>query len=168
MTMASFMFKTLTLFIICMALKEGCGLPLSGGAERAAQAPHSNHIRTKRCSCNSWDDKECIYFCHLDIIWINTPSKILPYGLGSPLSRRRRRSADRCECLNPADKTCSGFCRTSSENPRAVVKSASTNSNKLLAAFRSVVRSNMATAKESLSSKENSGALNRLRSRTRR
>lgn len=36
-------------------------------------------------------------------------SKLLPYGLGSPLSRRRR-SADRCRCLNPADKTCSGFC----------------------------------------------------------
>lgn len=31
------------------------------------------HLRTKRCSCNSWLDKECIYFCHLDIIWVNTP-----------------------------------------------------------------------------------------------
>ena len=36
-------------------------------------------------------------------------SKLLPYGLGSPLSRRRR-SADRCECHDKADKTCSGFC----------------------------------------------------------
>lgn len=114
------------------------------------QSAHPHHVRTKRCSCNSWDDKECIYFCHLDIIWVNTPrwdcraklyirqdtltalcahlfidarfppkshlvipySKLLPYGLGSPLSRRRRRrSADRCECLNPADRTCSSFCR---------------------------------------------------------
>lgn len=48
----------------------GCGLPLS---EQPAQAPHPHHIRTKRCSCNNWDDKECIYFCHLDIIWVNTP-----------------------------------------------------------------------------------------------
>lgn len=53
---------------ICVLL--GCGLPLS---EQPAQAPHLHHIRTKRCSCNNWDDKECIYFCHLDIIWVNTP-----------------------------------------------------------------------------------------------
>lgn len=36
-------------------------------------------------------------------------SKLLPYGLGSSLSRRRR-STDRCECLSAADKTCHGFC----------------------------------------------------------
>lgn len=39
--------------------------------------PPESHLaappRTKRCSCNSWLDKECIYFCHLDIIWVNTP-----------------------------------------------------------------------------------------------
>lgn len=39
--------------------------------------PGESHLpaapRTKRCSCNSWLDKECIYFCHLDIIWVNTP-----------------------------------------------------------------------------------------------
>ncbi|XP_078124274.1 endothelin-2 [Sander vitreus] len=169
--MASFMCKTLTLFIICMALQEGCGLPLSERPELPAQAPHL--VRTKRCSCNSWDDKECIYFCHLDIIWVNTPSKLLPYGLGSPLSRRRRRSAERCECLNPADKTCSGFCLQSSENPRTnvvgpLVESASTNSNTLLASFRSVIKSNVVIAKEILSSNENPGGVNRLRSRTRR
>ncbi|XP_037652005.1 endothelin-2 [Sebastes umbrosus] len=161
--MASFVCKTLTLFIICMALQEGCGLPLSDRAEPPAQTPHPHHVRTKRCSCNSWDDKECIYFCHLDIIWVNTPSKLLPYGLGSPLSRRRRRSAERCECLNTADKTCSGFCHKSLENPRTdnvvgpSVESASTNGNKLLASFRSVVESNIAIAKEK-----------RLRIRTRR
>ncbi|NWT60431.1 EDN2 protein, partial [Erythrocercus mccallii] len=32
--------------------------------------------RSKRCSCNSWLDKECIYFCHLDIIWVNTPGAV--------------------------------------------------------------------------------------------
>ncbi|XP_029298354.1 endothelin-2 [Cottoperca gobio] len=155
--MASFMCNTLMLLIFCMALHEGCGLPLSERAELPVQAPHP-HVRTKRCSCNSWEDKECIYFCHLDIIWVNTPSKLLPYGLGSPSSsRRRRRSAERCECLNAADKTCSGFCQKSSENPRTdvvgpLVESASTNS-KLLASFRSVVKSNIVIAKVLLSSK---------------
>ncbi|XP_034747130.1 endothelin-2 [Etheostoma cragini] len=171
MMMASFMCKTLPLFIICMALQEGCGLPLSEQAEQPAQAPH--RVRTKRCSCNSWHDKECIYFCHLDIIWVNTPSKLLPYGLGSPLSRRRRRSAERCECLNPADKTCSGFCLQSSEIPRTnglgpLVESANPNSNTLLESFRSVVKSNIVIAKEIRSLNEKPGGVNRLRSRTRR
>ncbi|XP_034092645.1 endothelin-2 [Gymnodraco acuticeps] len=144
--MSSFMCRTLTLLIICMALQDGCGHPLS-----------EHHVRTKRCSCNSWDDKECIYFCHLDIIWVNTPSKLLPYGLGSPLSRRRR-SAERCECLNSADKTCSRFCQKSSEKPRRnivgpLVDSTSTNSNKLLASFRSRVETNTVIAKYFLSMK---------------
>ncbi|XP_059205136.1 endothelin-2 [Centropristis striata] len=168
--MASFMCKTITLFIICIALQEGCGLPLSDGAE--LQNPHPHRVRTKRCSCNSWDDKECIYFCHLDIIWINTPSKLLPYGLGSPPSRRRRRSTERCTCLNPADKTCSGFCYKSSENPktdgvRPLVDSPSTNRNKLLASIRSVIKSNIAKKKNS-SSRENPAGVKRLRSRTRK
>ncbi|XP_054462435.1 endothelin-2 [Anoplopoma fimbria] len=161
-TMASFMCKTLTLFIICMALQESCGLPLSDQAELPPQAPRQHRVRTKRCSCNSWDDKECIYFCHLDIIWVNTPSKLIPYGLGSPLSRRRRRSAERCECHNTADKTCSGFCHESSKNPRTdvvgpLVESAGTSSNKLLESFRSVVKSNVAIVNR----------VNRLSSRTR-
>ncbi|XP_049459142.1 endothelin-2 [Epinephelus fuscoguttatus] len=172
MMMASFMCKTLAFFVICMTLQEGCGLPLSEQAELPAQAPHPHRVRTKRCSCNNWDDKECIYFCHLDIIWVNTPSKLLPYGLGSPLSRRRR-SAERCECLNPADKTCSGFCHKSSEIPSSTtvgtsVESASTNSNKLLASLRSVVKSNTAIAQEILSTHEKLSGVNRLRSLTRR
>lgn len=56
-----------------LCVSPGCGHPLSDRPELPAQAPHSQHVRTKRCSCNSWDDKECIYFCHLDIIWVNTP-----------------------------------------------------------------------------------------------
>ncbi|KAK2830054.1 hypothetical protein Q5P01_017985 [Channa striata] len=166
--MDSFMCKTLTFFIMCMALQEGFGLPLSEQIELPTQAPHPHHVRTKRCSCNSWDDKECIYFCHLDIIWVNTPSKLLPYGLGNPKSRRRR-SADRCECLNPADKTCSTFCHKSSENPDIEVvgplgKSENTNSNKLLKSLRSVFKYNMAI----LSSKGNLTRVNRRKSRTRR
>ncbi|NWR77076.1 EDN2 protein, partial [Centropus unirufus] len=68
------------------------------------------HPRTKRCSCNSWLDKECIYFCHLDIIWVNTPGHTAPYGLGSP-PRRRRRSLSRCECSHSRDSICATFCQ---------------------------------------------------------
>ncbi|KAF3696753.1 Band 4.1-like protein 1 Neuronal protein 4.1 [Channa argus] len=31
--------------------------------------------RPKRCTCYSYKDKECVYYCHLDIIWINTPDR---------------------------------------------------------------------------------------------
>ncbi|CAJ1083569.1 endothelin-2-like [Xyrichtys novacula] len=172
--MASFLCKTLVLFIICMALQEGCGFPVSDREELPAQAKHPHRVRTKRCSCSSWDDKECIYFCHLDIIWVNTPSKLLPYGLGSSQSGRRRRSADRCECRNPADKTCLGFCHTSQDNPRTrdlnpLDESASMNRNKLLDSFRSMVKTNMAIAQSTLSLSKNPGGVNRLpTSRTRR
>uniref|UniRef100_A0A8C7D366 Endothelin-2-like n=1 Tax=Oncorhynchus kisutch TaxID=8019 RepID=A0A8C7D366_ONCKI len=64
-----------------------------------------NPVRTKRCACNNQLDSECHYFCHLDIIWVNTPSKTTVYGLGSPLSRRRR-SAGRCVCADSDDHTC--------------------------------------------------------------
>ncbi|XP_047460161.1 endothelin-2 [Mugil cephalus] len=167
MMMASSMCNMLTLFLICATLHEGCGLPLS---EQPPQTQNPHHVRTKRCSCSSWDDRECIYFCHLDIIWVNTPSKLLPYGLGSPLSRRRR-SAKRCKCLNPADKTCSSFCFESSKDSRtdatgSLTESASTN--KLLTSFRSLVRSNTAIAINFLSSKKNPSRANKLKSRTRR
>lgn len=33
----------------------------------------AQRVRTKRCACSSPLDSECHYFCHLDIIWINTP-----------------------------------------------------------------------------------------------
>uniref|UniRef100_A0A4W4FZB8 Endothelin-like toxin domain-containing protein n=1 Tax=Electrophorus electricus TaxID=8005 RepID=A0A4W4FZB8_ELEEL len=81
------------------------------GREVELHTSTCSRVRTKRCSCSNWMDKECIYFCHLDIIWVNTPSKIVPYGLGSPLSRRRR-STGRCVCDNPGDLTCSTFCHT--------------------------------------------------------
>uniref|UniRef100_A0A8B9JJ22 Endothelin 2 n=1 Tax=Astyanax mexicanus TaxID=7994 RepID=A0A8B9JJ22_ASTMX len=100
-----------------MLLFLGFGLPVSQSSEKnGGSSSVAKRVRTKRCSCNNWMDKECIYFCHLDIIWVNTPSKITPYGLGSPLSRRRR-STKRCECANPSDATCSSFCHTSSRDP---------------------------------------------------
>uniref|UniRef100_A0A8C0URJ9 Endothelin 2 n=1 Tax=Cyanistes caeruleus TaxID=156563 RepID=A0A8C0URJ9_CYACU len=81
--------------------------------EPLASAPGSHLAappRSKRCSCNSWLDKECIYFCHLDIIWVNTPGHTAPYGLGSP-PRRRKRSAGRCECQHSRDSFCATFCQ---------------------------------------------------------
>uniref|UniRef100_A0A4W5PMM8 Endothelin 2 n=1 Tax=Hucho hucho TaxID=62062 RepID=A0A4W5PMM8_9TELE len=95
-----------------LSVSIGFGLPVSSQLKLPAQSQSQNsthHTRVKRCSCSNWLDNECIYFCHLDIIWVNTPNKVIPYGLGSPLSRRRR-SPGRCECAHPADRTCSGFC----------------------------------------------------------
>ncbi|CAJ1061573.1 endothelin-2 isoform X2 [Xyrichtys novacula] len=60
----------------------------------------TQRVRTKRCACSSQMDSECHYFCHLDIIWINTP----------------RRSTSRCTCANPGDQTCTNFCNPSSES----------------------------------------------------
>lgn len=166
--MDSFRSKMLGLFIICMSLQDGCGLPLSDQQEALVHASHPRHIRTKRCSCNNWEDRECIYFCHLDIIWVNTPSKLLPYGLGSSMSRRRR-SANRCECHDPADKTCHGFCHISSEDSRTdalpLQKVTGTNSHRLLASLRSVVQSNMAIAKDIHSSKSNSSGAKKTKTR---
>ncbi|KAF7211567.1 endothelin-2 [Nothobranchius furzeri] len=158
--MTSLLSKILTLLFTCMALREGWGLPLSDRPEAPLQVSHPNHIRTKRCSCNSWYDTECIYFCHLDIIWVNTPSKLLPHGLGGSLSRRRR-SANRCQCSDLTDKRCRAFCYESSEDSRAedsslVKKSTRANSKQLLASLRSLVQSNMKIAKASQSSRADS------------
>lgn len=130
--------------IIIVVLHESCGIPFS--SQTQSPAADSKHVRVKRCSCNSWDDKECIYFCHLDIIWVNTPSKVLPYGLGSPLSRRRR-SIYRCHCADRHDTTCSAYCYKRSENPKidvtkSVEKSSRLSNNKLLQSLRYVVKSN--------------------------
>ncbi|POI24573.1 hypothetical protein CIB84_011677 [Bambusicola thoracicus] len=99
---------------LCVLLEDGMGQPpLQSHLGTAA------HLRTKRCSCNSWLDKECIYFCHLDIIWVNTPGHTAPYGLGSP-PRRRKRSPGRCECSRSGDSTCASFCQ---EEPRDLAAS---------------------------------------------
>ncbi|KAG7247509.1 hypothetical protein CRUP_032953, partial [Coryphaenoides rupestris] len=125
------------------------GLPLSAPSSEwpvGTPQPQPHHVRTKRCSCNNWLDKECVYFCHLDIVWINTPSKILPYGMG-----RRRRSAGRCECAEgQADTGCSSFCLNSSEDPELHVTASplkalkSTGENTLVASLRSVIGVNTA------------------------
>ncbi|XP_077741919.1 endothelin-1 [Canis aureus] len=98
--------------------------PDSRGEEPAPSAPWRPR-RSKRCSCSSLMDKECVYFCHLDIIWVNTPEHIVPYGLGSP-SRSKRSLKDlfitkatdhrkRCQCASQKDKKCWTFCQAGKE-----------------------------------------------------
>lgn len=56
-----------------------CFFPPAVLAQTSAQTPSAagisaqHHVRHKRCSCATFLDKECVYFCHLDIIWVNTP-----------------------------------------------------------------------------------------------
>ncbi|XP_024151858.1 endothelin-2 [Oryzias melastigma] len=164
--MESFTIRMLTLFIICWTLNTGFGLPLLDNPEKRDDSPHPAHIRTKRCSCNSWDDKECIYFCHLDIIWVNTPDKILPYGLGDPRSRRRR-SVNRCECLDSADKSCRGFCQQRTDTMGPVTKPEHRNSHKFLAFLRSVIKTNTKIVK-GYQSMKNPSRHQKLKNQTRR
>ncbi|CAB1333706.1 unnamed protein product [Coregonus sp. 'balchen'] len=127
----------LLLITVCVSMQEGLGLPLSERPKSSDLAP-PHRVRTKRCACNNQLDSECHYFCHLDIIWVNTPSKTTVYGLGSPLSRRRR-SAGRCVCADSDDHTCTIMCQDSSYNssPQSAIKSSRAN---LLTFFRSMVR----------------------------
>uniref|UniRef100_A0A665TAP6 Endothelin-3 n=1 Tax=Echeneis naucrates TaxID=173247 RepID=A0A665TAP6_ECHNA len=87
------------------------------------EAPESKS-RPKRCTCYSYKDKECVYYCHLDIIWINTPERTVPYGMSSYRGPQRiRRSAvgqpkgqdgaktERCVCIgHDNDPECRDFC----------------------------------------------------------
>ncbi|XP_054429510.1 endothelin-3 [Pteronotus mesoamericanus] len=80
--------------------------------------------RARRCTCFTYKDKECVYYCHLDIIWINTPERTVPYGLSSYRGGvRGRRSARpfprspqpsewtrRCACAASHDAACVRFC----------------------------------------------------------
>uniref|UniRef100_A0A8C6ZHD8 Endothelin-1 n=1 Tax=Nothoprocta perdicaria TaxID=30464 RepID=A0A8C6ZHD8_NOTPE len=106
------------LFVVCPGLLP----PALTAVPPAAPGAAAGHRRARRCSCSSLLDEECVYFCHLDIIWINTPEKTVPYGLGGP-SRSRRSLKDvvpemlpepssRCQCANQKDKKCLNFCQT--------------------------------------------------------
>ncbi|CAJ1051874.1 endothelin-3 [Xyrichtys novacula] len=89
--------------------------------------PQKSRRRAKRCTCYSYKDKECVYYCHLDIIWINTPEHTVPYGMSSYQgSLRIRRSASvwqvrrgsvaqRCACRLQSDSDCSNFCKNRKE-----------------------------------------------------
>lgn len=90
----------------------------AGDALTASTVNQGRHVRTKRCSCASFQDKECVYFCHLDIIWVNTPERVVSYGLGNAPRTRRAladssapRSVPRCQCVRENDNTCLNFCR---------------------------------------------------------
>ncbi|XP_035019951.2 endothelin-2 [Hippoglossus stenolepis] len=104
------------LFITLWAsMQDGLSLPVNKQLkEEAADGIPTQRVRSRRCACSSMLDSECHYFCHLDIIWVNTPSKMTVYGLGSALSRRRR-STGRCSCAKPDDQSCTSFCRHSPE-----------------------------------------------------
>ncbi|KAM4539897.1 endothelin-1 [Odontesthes bonariensis] len=86
-------------------------------AAPAARTSPAVHVRNKRCSCATFLDKECVYFCHLDIIWVNTPERVVSYGMGNA-PRARRALADsmvtghgpRCQCLRETDRGCRDFC----------------------------------------------------------
>ncbi|XP_052391872.1 endothelin-1 [Carassius gibelio] len=67
------------------------------------------HHRERRCSCENLKDKECVYFCHIGIVWVDTPSQVIPYGVGS-LQMRVRRDVVRCHCTDKRDKKCLQFC----------------------------------------------------------
>ncbi|XP_030578083.1 endothelin-1 [Archocentrus centrarchus] len=73
------------------------------------------HRREKRCSCENQKDKECIFFCHIGIVWVNTPSQLVPYGFGSV---RLRRDVSRCRCMESKDAECLKFC-TVHKKPQA-------------------------------------------------
>ncbi|KAI3360900.1 hypothetical protein L3Q82_013101, partial [Scortum barcoo] len=102
--------SVLLLITLWASVQDGLGLPVMKQLEAEVDdSVKTQGVRTKRCACSSLLDSECHYFCHLDIIWVNTPSKTTVYGLGSALSRRRR-STGRCTCANPDDQTCTDFC----------------------------------------------------------
>lgn len=107
-------------------------------SEAAAAAPAGGRAkvdggglrrRARRCTCYTYKDKECVYYCHLDIIWINTPERTVPYGLsnyrGSFRGKRSTvqiqsafQSSFRCSCLDAHDKQCMQFCRRMQERRR--------------------------------------------------
>ncbi|XP_040830386.1 endothelin-2 isoform X2 [Ochotona curzoniae] len=101
---------------LLVALHEGkATLEQPASSARA----RGTHLRFRRCSCSSWLDKECVYFCHLDIIWVNTPGQTVPYGLGNPPRRRRRSLPKRCECSSAGDPVCTTFCHRRSRDVSA-------------------------------------------------
>ncbi|XP_056125415.1 endothelin-1 [Rhinichthys klamathensis goyatoka] len=75
----------------------------------SVNVPPEIHHRERRCSCENLKDKECVYFCHIGIVWVDTPSQVIPYGVGS-LQMRLRRDMERCHCAHRRDTKCVRFC----------------------------------------------------------
>ncbi|XP_074469633.1 endothelin-1 [Sebastes fasciatus] len=114
-------FSVMNSWILCTVLSAPAGeTPTASTTDtdtQQQQQQQRSHVRTKRCSCANFLDNECIYFCHLDIIWVNTPERMVSYGLGnSPRTRRAvaeslaTSSGPRCQCLHQKDNTCRNFC----------------------------------------------------------
>lgn len=79
--------------------------------------------RVKRCTCYSYMDRECVYYCHLDIIWVNTPERTVPYGMSSyqapqRIRRETTQQSPRCLCVVvEADQQCIDFCQSRAPLP---------------------------------------------------
>ncbi|XP_015254729.1 PREDICTED: endothelin-3-like [Cyprinodon variegatus] len=109
---------------LSIGLKEGSMGEVSqssSGADPVTFTPaEEGRRRPRRCTCYTYRDKECVYYCHLDIIWINTPEHTVPYGMSSDsgslrLKRSAQRSrngavARRCACRLQTDSDCRSFC----------------------------------------------------------
>ncbi|XP_078248271.1 endothelin-3 isoform X2 [Pogona vitticeps] len=108
-----------------MKFMAGGLLPAGSTRVDKVAGPEDVHRRDKRCTCYTYKDKECVYYCHLDIIWINTPERTVPYGLANYRGGfRGKRSTDqhrkslhlsewppsRCSCADRCDKPCMRFC----------------------------------------------------------
>lgn len=117
----------------CNAVEEEELTQLWGAAGGKADGPAAGapRRRAKRCTCHTYKDKECVYYCHLDIIWINTPERTVPYGLSNYRGNFRGKrstgqlcgstesldwSLSRCSCLDVHDKQCMLFCKRTQEN----------------------------------------------------
>ncbi|TSL47661.1 Endothelin-1 [Bagarius yarrelli] len=79
--------------------------PTGSPSQFSSRSPH----REKRCSCENLKDRECMYFCHIGIVWVNTPSQVIPYGVGFH-QMRPRRQVERCFCTYTRDPVCVTFC----------------------------------------------------------
>ncbi|KAG7500727.1 endothelin-1 [Solea senegalensis] len=129
-------FSVMYTWILCTVLSAPVGEKHSLIPSTRSTLTHGGHVRNKRCSCATFLDRECVYFCHLDIIWVNTPERVVSYGLGNaPRTKRATldsmatRSGPRCQCLRENDKTCRSFCRLdqtirSETSPATVIRSA--------------------------------------------
>ncbi|XP_043914891.1 endothelin-1-like [Protopterus annectens] len=108
-----------TTMVLLMLLKEVNSLPFGGtfpvsqfNSEK--ESTETLPRREKRCSCENVRDIECVYFCHIGIIWVYTAGQVVPYGIGNP-NKRRRRDIGKCLCVDSRDVECLHFCQPPSQ-----------------------------------------------------
>nr|XP_055042612.1 endothelin-2 [Misgurnus anguillicaudatus]XP_055042613.1 endothelin-2 [Misgurnus anguillicaudatus] len=106
----SFFISGVVLMLEQQAYTASLSVPRSNAnRSRSVNSTLQIHHREKRCSCGNVKDKECVYFCHIGIVWVDTPSQVVPYGVGS-LQIRLRRDVKRCLCADRRDTKCLQFC----------------------------------------------------------